>query len=81
MAKTIDGLHFYDLQELAERLNVSKRTLLKYCRLGFLPYARIGSRFFVSNEGLKVFSQSRNGNLGDKISGIRFRITEPAVTP
>lgn len=56
------GKDFYNLQEIAELLNMNLQTIRKYVRAGELKASKIGKQYIVTKENLKAFIDSKQIN-------------------
>lgn len=59
MAKKIVGIKFYDENEVAELLGVTRRTVQTYRWTGGLQAKRIGRSWYISEENLRRFLEGR----------------------
>ncbi len=50
---------YYTLQEVAERLRVSYRTVYRWVRSGKLPAYQLGQEWRITDEDLKRFLEAR----------------------
>lgn len=55
MPITLGNLKLYSVDELAERLRVTKLTIRTYCRQGRLRARKVGNRWYVSEESLSDY--------------------------
>ena len=53
--KEIEGVKMFDLEELTEKLTLTKRTLYNYIKKGKLKSQKIGKCHFVSENNLRKF--------------------------
>lgn len=57
----------YDLVDLRDKLNVSRRLLATWTKEGILPHSKVGNKIFVTDEQLQTFldqhSKNDKGNL------------------
>ena len=53
-------LKFYNNESIMALLGVSERTLRKYREEGYLPYTKIGDKFFYSDEDIRRFLLSNH---------------------
>lgn len=53
---------FYNLQEIAELLNMNLQTIRKYVRAGELKASKIGKQYIITKENLKAFIDSKQIN-------------------
>lgn len=56
----------YDIQEIAEMFNINARTLRRYIRLGRLKGNKIGTKYFVTDDGIKDFLETNQGTIKPK---------------
>lgn len=61
---TIDGRHFYTLEEVSEKVDCSFQTVVKYAKRGRLGISKVGSKRYVSDQNLIDFlnGKSKEGN-------------------
>ncbi len=60
MPITLGDLKLYAVEELAEMLHISERTVRKILREGALPGRKLARKWYVSEESLKTyFSQAQ----------------------
>lgn len=52
-------LNFYSVQEVADILKVSKRTIFRYLQAGQLHAVKIGKSYRISQEQLEAFLASK----------------------
>lgn len=52
-------LSFYSVQEIADILKVSKRTVFRYMHAGTLHAVKIGKAYRISQESLEAFLQGK----------------------
>jgi excisionase family DNA binding protein len=55
MAISVGNTIAYDLEELAEKLNVSERTLRRYIRAGKLQAFKLGLKYHVTQRALDEY--------------------------
>jgi len=60
MPITIDNVVLYTLDEVAEKLAITTRTVRAYMKKKGLKSQRIGSRLYISKENLKDFVTGDN---------------------
>lgn len=53
--KTVNGITLYTVDEVAEQLNISRLTVLKYIKQGRLYAQRIGRPYMITEDGLRKF--------------------------
>lgn len=53
--REIQGVKLYDMNEVAEMLNISKRTITTMMQKGQLLNTRIGRKIFISEESIKDY--------------------------
>lgn len=65
--KTVLGVNLYDLKEVAELLSVTTTTIHNYIKAGSLDARKIGGRWYIAEETIKLFvSGSNDGAVGKK---------------
>lgn len=52
----------YDLKELGDDLNVSRRTISKWTKEGILPHSKVGNKIFVTTDQFKEFLDNHNNS-------------------
>lgn len=63
--KTILGVNLYNLKEVAEMLSVTTTTIHNYIKSDSLDARKIGGRWYVAEETIKLFvSGSKSGAVG-----------------
>lgn len=60
MPKVILGETMYTLQEVAELLSVTTRTMLNYMKNKRIVGQKIGGRWYYTEENVKAFLQGKN---------------------
>jgi len=61
--KIVLGIKMYELKETAELLSVTKTSIRNYLKRGLIIGAKLGGRWYISEENLKAFV---NGNTNVK---------------
>lgn len=51
----VDDLKAYDVQELAEKLNLTPQSVRAYIKAGKLKSCKIGTRLYVTEQALKDY--------------------------
>ena len=65
--KTILGVNLYDIREVAELLSVTTTTIHNYIKSGSLDARKIGGRWYIAEETIKLFvSGSNNASAGKR---------------
>ena len=52
----------YDLVDLRDKLNVSRRLLATWTKEGILPHSKVGNKIFVTDEQLQTFLDQHSNN-------------------
>jgi excisionase family DNA binding protein len=55
----VEDIKIYDLEDLMKLFKVTRRTLYNYLKSGELKGKKIGAKWFVTEEDLKRFIDSR----------------------
>jgi len=55
MPKVIEGITFYSVEDLQERLGLTAATIRKYIRQGVIKGKRIGRPYYVTEESLRRY--------------------------
>lgn len=58
MVKTILGKDYYDIQAVAEMLQVSTATLRNHMRDGYLKGVRVGSRTYFTEDSIRNYLET-----------------------
>ena len=67
--KSILGVSLYDIKEVAELLSVTTTTIHNYIKSGSLDARKIGGRWFISEETIKLFVSGSNNAQTRKVRG------------
>ena len=64
--KEVLGVKLYDINEVADILSVTTTSIHNYIKRGSLAAQKIGGRWFISEENIKIFVSGSNSGGGAK---------------
>jgi len=64
--KEVLGVKLYDINEVAGILSVTTTSIHNYIKKGLLAGQKIGGRWFISEENIKIFVSGSNNGGGQK---------------
>ena len=64
--KKVLGVKLYDINEVADILSVTTTSIHNYIKRGLLAGQKIGGRWFISEENIKIFVNGSNNGGGAK---------------
>lgn len=64
--KEIFGVKHYDIKETADILGISTTSVLNYIKAGTMEAAKVGGRWLLTEEGIKVYLENASTNNSKK---------------
>jgi len=64
---TIENKNFYTIEEVANKLGVSRQTISNRISTGKIPAAKIENRYYISEVYIELYIKERNKKLLDNV--------------
>jgi len=65
---TIENKNFYTIEEVANKLGVSRQTISNRISTGKIPAAKIENRYYISEVYIELYNKERNKKLLDNVN-------------
>ena len=65
---TIENKNFYTIEEVANKLGVSRQTISNRISTGKIPAAKIENRYYISEVYIELYIKERNKKLLDNVN-------------